>query len=165
MIGQDLCQEGGSLWQERTERFGQIMMLKSEAAAPKFHREDTSACEQGFISHLAESEPSGKGGHAEESRAAQSRAESPSEFAVRDWRGRNNVHRSEQRVSHQCMMDRSNGIVDRDPTPVLLAGADHAAQSHFERRQHLGQRAALQAEDDPEAQMDHSDSSFGGVSC
>ena len=60
------------------------------------------------------------------------------------------------------MANRAGGVVDRDPTPNLLAAAEPAGEPEAKQGQHLPQCAAAGAEDDPEAEVHHAHAGSAG---
>ena len=55
------------------------------------------------------------------------------------------------------VQDAAQHVVERHPAHVLPARADHAADTHPKRKEHLSERAAGRRQDDTDAQMDDSD--------
>ena len=54
-------------------------------------------------------------------------------------------------------MNYAHEVVERDPTHVLIAAADDAAEAEAERREHFRQAAAVFAEDETDAEIDDAD--------
>ena len=76
------------------------------------------------------------------------------EFPVGDRRGRHRIHGPLERIPRiERVVDDSYQIAQRDPAHILIPAADHAASAHFEREQHFGQRAAVGAEHNSDAQV------------
>src|SRR6266571_5192284 len=58
-----------------------------------------------------------------------------------------------QTAGLNAVQNRRAMIINRDPTPILLAGADLSANTQFEWQKHLAERAALSAEYNARAEM------------
>src|SRR5205809_6308199 len=69
-----------------------------------------------------------------------------------------------QTAGLNAVQNRRAMIINRDPTPILLAGADLSADTQFERQKHLAKRASLSAEYNARAEMHDAYSlSCGGI--
>ena len=68
------------------------------------------------------------------------------------------VHRAFEFFVRDRVMDSPHDIIHRDPTPVLLAMTDNAADTKLERRQHFLKGSSLRTQNDTDPQMHDSDS-------
>ena len=94
------------------------------------------------VRHLADRQPQRERRHRHDRRPRQHARERRGELGVRHRMRRGHVDRPPDRLGLQRMMERAHRIVDRHPVHRLLAGAQPAAASELEDRQHGRERAA-----------------------
>src|SRR5256885_2824027 len=123
-------------------------------------RFNSCAGEQEGVGHFAEDEAGGEGWHGEDGRAREDLAERPCEFTVGHGARRDRVDWSTQGFLLQRILDNSDDIIERDPTHVLMPTADAPTKAKSKRRQHLGERAALRAQDNAESEFNDADASL-----
>ena len=68
--------------------------------------------------------------------------------------GRDGIHGTDECGGRECELNDAHEVVERDPTHVLIAAADDAAEAEAEGREHLCQAAAVFAEDETDAEID-----------
>ena len=118
--------------------------------------------EQEGVGHFPECEFGGKSGHRENRGARQDAGQGFGKFAVGHRRWRYGIDRAADGLVVQCEQEQRDQVVEGDPTHVLIARPDGAAQSQFEGQAHFGECPPVARQDDANARMHGSDTRFCG---
>ncbi len=97
------------------------------------------------IAHFAEEQTDSKGRNRKDGGTAQHTAQRVSELLIGDRVRRCGVHRANQRVVSDGVLDDPDEIVEGDPAHVLFAAAESPAHAQLERGEHLFERSTLGA--------------------
>ncbi len=98
-----------------------------------------------------------EGGHRQRGRATHHASQRLCDFAIRERLGSREVDHALEILVVQGPLERRQQIVERHPRPVLVAGAESAAEPGLERQRHRGQGTARSADDDPLARRHDAD--------
>src|SRR5699024_7339352 len=110
----------------------ELGILELEACRRKSQRLDVGAGEQHLISEFTKGQSRGESRQRKDRRAAQQPAQSLRKLAIGGRVRRRAIHRSAHGCRGEKKLECSDQVVNHDPTDVLPAAANDAADSELE---------------------------------
>ena len=116
--------------------------------------------EQESLPELAEDQACDWRGHRKQCRTPEYAAQNTGELAIRDWLGRDGVHRAVQVRGEDQMLYGPYQIVEQDPAQILAPAPHDAPQTESKRQQHPCQSPALRRQHHSDTQIDHTNAAL-----
>src|SRR5579862_1211747 len=147
MVCRNSCRAPSTLPEHMPQSAFDFGELELEAGGQQSRGDDAGACQQQLISHFSHYHVRRESWQRKDRGPVQDTSESLRKFSIGNRMRCDSVHRAAKRFAVDGMRNGSHSIIEGNPTHILIAAANPAAEAEFEGQEHRRESATLFAED------------------